>query len=79
MKHLIPLVALAFAGSTLAQGANCNAEATARKLSGTAKAEFLKKCGDDAKAKLVLASKERTYSVAPTSSYGNCEHSESDL
>ena len=79
MKILIPLVALAFAGSALAQGAKCSTEATARKLSGTAKTEFLKTCEADSKAKLVLAPKERKYSVAPTSSYGHCEHSASDL
>lgn len=79
MKHLIALVALAFAGSALAQAATCTTEATARKLTGTAKTEFLKKCEGDAKAKLVMAPKERKVSVAPTSSYGNCEHSASDL
>ena len=79
MKHLIPLMALAFAGSTLAQGATCSTEATARKLSGTAKTAFLKTCEANAKAKLVLAPKERKYSVAPTSSFGHCEHSAADL
>ncbi|MFO1193814.1 MAG: hypothetical protein U1F00_16845 [Rhodoferax sp.] len=79
MKFLLPLVALAFAGSALAQGASCATEANARKLTGAAKAEFLKKCELDAKAKLVLSSKERKMSVAPTSSYGNCEHSATDL
>ena len=79
MKHLIALVALAFAGSALAQAAACTTEATARKLTGAAKTEFLKKCEGDARAKLVLAPKERKVSVAPTSSYGNCEHSASDM
>ena len=79
MKHLIPVFALAFAGSALAQGASCNTEANARKLTGAAKAEFLKKCEIDSKAKLVLAPKDRKMSVAPTSSYGHCEHGVSDL
>ncbi len=79
MKHLIPLVVLAFAGSALAQGANCNTEATARKLTGAAKTEFLKKCELDGRAKLVMAPKASKMSVAPTSSYGNCEHGASDM
>jgi hypothetical protein len=78
MKHLIPVVALAFAGSALAQGACCNTEANARKLTGAAKAEFLKKCEIDAKAKLVQAPKERNYSMAPKSG-GDCGHSATDL
>ena len=78
MKYLIPLVALAFAGSALAQGANCNTEANTRKLTGTAKAEFLKKCELDMKAKLVQAPKERNYSMAPKSG-GDCGHSATDL
>ena len=78
MKYLIPLVALAFAGSALAQGAGCNTEANARKLTGTAKTEFLKKCEIDSKAKLVQASKERNYSMAPKSG-GDCGHSATDL
>jgi hypothetical protein len=78
MKHLIPLVVLAFAGSALAQGASCNTEASARKLTGTAKAEFLKKCETDTKAKLVQASKERNYSMAPKSG-GDCGGSATDL
>ena len=49
------------------------------KLSGTAKTAFLKTCEANAKAKLVLAPKERKYSVAPTSSFGHCEHSAADL
>jgi len=79
MKTLISAIVLTFAGTAFAQGANCNTEANARKLTGATKAEFLKKCEANMKAKLVLSSKERNYSVAPTSSYGGCEHGASDL
>lgn len=78
MKTLLPLVTLVFAGSALAQGATCATEANARKLTGAAKTEFLKKCELDAKAKLVQAPKERNYSMAPKSG-GDCGHSAADL
>jgi len=79
MKNLIGILTLILSASAMAQGTACNAAAGDKKLTGAAKATFVQKCEADAKARLVLVSKEKKYSVAPTSSYGNCEQSASDL
>ena len=74
MKHFLALLAMFLTTAAMAQGTTCNAAATEKKLTGTAKAAFLKKCEMDAKAKFELVSQEKKLSVAPTSTFGkNCE------
>ncbi len=79
MKSFLAILTLTLSASAMAQGTSCNAAAADKKLTGAAKATFIQKCEADAKARLVLVSTEKKYSVAPTSSYGHCEHSASDL
>ena len=79
MKYLLAILALSAGVCVWAQGTSCESAATAKKLSGTARAAFIQKCDADAKAKLVTASRDKKYFVAPTSSYGHCEQSAADL
>ena len=82
MNHLVPIVALAFATTALAQTSTCSSEAAARKLTGTAKAEFLRSCEAKAKAALVATPKEGkmpSMSMTPTRGAGECGHSQADL
>ena len=53
--------------------------ATAQKLVGPAKTAFWKKCENESTNKLTLVSKNKNMSVAPTSEYGHCSHSDKDL
>lgn len=79
MKSLIALMLVTATTFAWAQGPTCEAAAAAKKLTGAAKAQFIQKCEADVKAKLVVASKEKKTTVAPTNSYGHCEHDGSDL
>ena len=81
MKYLLAILALSAGACVSAQGTSCESAATAKKLSGTARAAFIQKCDADAdaKAKLVTASRDKKYFVAPTSSYGHCEQGAADL
>lgn len=79
MKNFLAILTLTLSVSAMAQGSACNTAAADKKLTGAAKATFVQKCEAQTTGKLVLVSKEKKYSVAPTSSYGQCEHSASDL
>ena len=83
MKYLLAILALTVGAGAWAQGSSCESAAVAKKLTGTAKAAFVQKCEFDTKAKLMstatLAAKDKKSFVAPTSSYGSCEGSASDL
>ena len=78
MKYLLAILALTVGAGAWAQGSSCESAAVAKKLTGTAKAAFVQKCEIDAKAKLMststLATKDKKSYIAPTSSYGGCEH-----
>ena len=78
-KHLLVVLSLAFTTAALAASAVCTTAAAEKKLTGATKTAFLKKCEVDAKAKIELVSKQKNFSVAPTSTFAHqCEHG-SDL
>ena len=84
MKQLLAILALTVGVCAWAQGSSCASAAAAKKLTGTAKAAFIQKCEIDTKAKPMsistLATKDKKSYIAPTRSYGGCEHgSASDL
>ncbi len=81
MKNILAILAMTLSAAAMAQqGASCNAAATEKKLTGNARTTFVQKCETDAKAKMVVSSaKEKKYSVAPTGSYGGCDHGAKDL
>lgn len=86
MKQLVPLLAVAFAATALAQTSTCSSEAAARKLTGSAKAEFLRSCAAKARTPLATAPKDGKMSSAPapmslmpTRGAGECGHSQADL
>lgn len=76
---LLVICSLAFSTATMASGVSCQAAATAQKLVGPAKTAFLKKCETESRNNLTLVSKNKNMSVAPTSEYGHCSHSDKDL
>ena len=76
---LLVICSLAFSAAAMADGASCQAAATAQKLVGTAKTAFLKKCEAESKNKMTLVSKDKSMSVAPTSEFGHCGHDGKDL
>jgi hypothetical protein len=78
-KFILIACSLAFSTAAMADGANCQAAATAQKLVGPAKTAFLKKCETESRNKMTLVSKNKSMSVAPTSEFGHCGHDAKDL
>lgn len=78
-KFLLVLGSFAFSAAAMADGASCQAAASAQKLVGSAKTAFLKKCEAESKNKLTLVNKSKNMSMAPTSEFGHCNHDEKDL
>lgn len=78
-KSLLVILSMAFSTAAMAQAGSCNAAATEKKLAGAVKTAFLKQCEADKTAKLLVVSKDRKSVLAPTDSFGHCEHSTADL
>ena len=79
-KHLLVIMSLAFsAGAMAQQGASCSAAAAEKKLVGTAKTDFMKKCETDLKAMSTVASKDKKPMGSSKGEFGNCGHDASSL
>ena len=78
-KSLLVILSIAFSTAATAQAVSCNTAGSEKKLTGAAKTAFLKQCEADKTAKLLVVSKDRKPVLAPSNSFGHCEHSTSDL
>lgn len=78
-KMLLAICSLAFSTAALANDVSCQAAATAQKLVGSAKTAFLKKCETETRNKMTLVNDKKNMSLAPTSEFGHCNHSDKDL
>ena len=66
---IVTVASMLLAGSALAQGPSCNAQATEKKLAGAALASFMKKCETDAKGACTKSSAEKKLAGAAKTSF----------
>lgn len=83
MRTFVSILLLAGLSATaFAQGASCTATATQKKLTGSARAEFIQQCEKAGKARLTLAADAKDTKKAGMASAGkdeHCGHMASDL
>lgn len=80
MRTLVSiLLSAGLSASAFAQGASCTAAAAEKKLSGTARAEFIQQCEKDSKARMTLATKDKKSGMLSSGKEGHCGHSAADL
>lgn len=74
------LLAVGIASPALAQGKSCNAAAVEKKLTGTAKAEFIRQCETAAKLQMTTATKDnKKAAMMSAGKDSGCGHSASDM
>lgn len=81
-KHLLVLLSFVVCAGAMAQQVtgSCSAAAAEKKLQGSAKAAFLKKCEMDLKAMSTASTKQKkSMSGSGHESFGNCGHDAASL